>query len=169
MVRTVGVFAGVLCRLACAAPLPAQEVQTPERAIPNQYIVVLDDQQVTSNEVPGLAQAFARQHSGRVRFVYQDALRGFALDVSARAAAAIARNPRVRYVEQDAVMEIVATQSGATWGLDRIDQRALPLNGTYVYNTTASGVHAYIIDTGIRGGPIRSSAGVCQRATRPDG
>ncbi len=150
MVKTVGVFAGVLCWLVGAASLAAQEVQTPERAIPNQYIVVLDDQHVTPNEVPGLAQAFARQHSGRVRFVYQDALRGFALDVSARAAAAIARNPRVRYVEQDAVMEIVATQSGATWGLDRIDQRALPLNGTYVYNTTASGVHAYIIDTGIR-------------------
>ena len=42
------------------------------------------------------------------------------------------------------------TQSGATWGLDRIDQRNLPLNGQYTYNWTGSGVRAYIIDTGIR-------------------
>ena len=153
MVRTfrkAGVFVAAFVWLAGAASLAAQEVQTPERAIPNQYIVVMDDQQVRAAEVPGLAQALARQHGGRVLFVYQHALRGFALEIPARAAAALARNPRVRYVEQDAEMEIVATQTGATWGLDRIDQRALPLNGSYVYDTTAAGVHAYIIDTGIR-------------------
>ncbi len=150
MFRNVGVFVGALCWIAGAGSLAAQEMQTPERAIPNQYIVVLDDQQVAAPEVPGLAQALAGQHGGRVRFVYQHALRGFALDISARGAAALARNPRVRYVEQDAVMEIVDTQTNATWGLDRIDQRDRPLDGTYVYNTTAAGVHAYIIDTGIR-------------------
>jgi subtilisin family serine protease len=53
-------------------------------------------------------------------------------------------------VEEDGVVTADTTQSGATWGLDRIDQRALPLSGTYTYPTTASAVHAYIIDTGIR-------------------
>nr|5WSL_A Chain A, keratinase [Meiothermus taiwanensis WR-220]5WSL_B Chain B, keratinase [Meiothermus taiwanensis WR-220]5WSL_C Chain C, keratinase [Meiothermus taiwanensis WR-220] len=43
-----------------------------------------------------------------------------------------------------------ATQTGATWGLDRIDQRTLPLSGTFTYSNTGSGVNAYIIDTGIR-------------------
>jgi len=145
------VLLGVLVWLVGAATGVAQEVQTPERAIPNQYIVVFDDRQVRPADVPGLAQALARQQGGRVLFVYQHALRGFAVQISARAASALARNPRVRYVEQDAEMQVVETQTGATWGLDRIDQRDRPLNGTYVYNTTAAGVHAYIIDTGIRG------------------
>ena len=74
-------------------------------------------------------------------------------------------------------MEIVTTQAGATWGLDRIDQRDLPLNGTYNYTTTGVGVNAYIIDTGIRrthtqfGGRAAAastpSAAAAQRLQRP--
>ncbi len=59
------------------------------------------------------------------------------------------RPPRVKYVEKDGVVTASTTQTGATWGIDRIDQRDLPLNQTYVYNATGSGVKAYIIDTGI--------------------
>ncbi|HEV8455199.1 MAG TPA: S8 family peptidase, partial [Gemmatimonadales bacterium] len=55
-------------------------------------------------------------------------------------------------VEPDGIATIVTTQSGATWGLDRIDQPARPLSGTYSYNNTGAGVTAYIIDTGIRFG-----------------
>jgi subtilisin family serine protease len=47
-------------------------------------------------------------------------------------------------------MEAWTTQSGATWGIDRIDQRSRPLSGTYTYTSTGSGVTAYIIDTGIQ-------------------
>ena len=70
--------------------------------------------------------------------------------MSATAAAALARNPRVRYIEQDSERFIVDTQLGATWGLDRIDQRDLPLSGAYTYTTFAAGVNVYVIDTGIR-------------------
>ena len=128
----------------------AQEVRTPERAIPNQYIVVLDDDQVPPGQVRGLAAALARQHGGRLAHIYEHALRGFSLSLPATAAAALARNPRVRYVEQDSIMTVVATQPNPTWGLDRIDQRDLPLNASYTYNTAAVNVDVFIIDTGIR-------------------
>ena len=69
--------------------------------------------------------------------------------MSDKEAAKLAADPRVQYVEEDSVVTIDTTQTGATWGLDRIDQRNLPLDGNYTYNTTASNVHAYIVDTGI--------------------
>jgi subtilisin family serine protease len=56
----------------------------------------------------------------------------------------------VAYVEPDRVMRTMVTQTGATWGLDRVDQRSRPLSGTFTYTNTGAGVRAYIIDTGIR-------------------
>ena len=148
MFRTAAGLVTVLLAITSAAA--AQEVQTPERAIPGRYIVVLNDQQVAANGVRPLADALARQHGGRVEHVYEHAIRGFAITASATAAAALARNPRVRYVEQDSERFVVDDQLNATWGLDRIDQRDLPLNGTYSYTSLAAGVHVYVIDTGIR-------------------
>lgn len=114
--------------------------------IPGEYIVVFKDD---VGDVPGLTQRLAAQHGGTVRFTYTSALRGFAASMSAQAADALANNPNVAYVEQDQVMTADATQTGATWGIDRVDQRNRPLSGTYTYATTASTVYAYIIDTGI--------------------
>src|SRR5688572_2055745 len=145
------VMLAVIACVAFSATAAAQQVLTPERAIPDQYIVVFDEAQTAGTQVAAQAQALARQHGGRILHVYDGPVRGFAAAMSASAAAAIARNPRVRYVEQDSVMTIVATQPNATWGLDRIDQRNLPLNATYNYGTNAVNVDVYIIDTGIRG------------------
>jgi serine protease len=143
----------MLAFVACVAfsgTAAAQQVLTPERAIPNQYIVIFDDAQTARAQVPAQAQALARQHGGRILHVYENAVRGFAASMSATAAAAIARSPRVRYVEQDSEMTVVATQPNPTWGLDRIDQRNLPLNSSYTYDTSAINVDVYVIDTGIR-------------------
>jgi subtilisin family serine protease len=70
--------------------------------------------------------------------------------MTAARAAALAADPRVDYVEENGTVRLVATEVDATWGIDRIDQRALPLSTTFSYTSTGSGVTAYIIDTGIR-------------------
>jgi subtilisin family serine protease len=82
--------------------------------------------------------------------VYEHALRGFAIRMPDAAAALLAQHPAVAAIEPDQVMRVIATQTGATWGIDRVDQRDLPLNGQYVYpEQGGQGVHVYIIDTGL--------------------
>ncbi|HYR08333.1 MAG TPA: S8 family peptidase, partial [Longimicrobium sp.] len=80
---------------------------------------------------------------------FSKAVNGFAGEMTEDEALALSEDPRVRFVEEDQVVSLNATQTGATWGLDRIDQRNRPLSGTYTYTTTASTVYAYVIDTGI--------------------
>ena len=116
-------------------------------AIAGSYIVVLKDGTVTT--LGARAGKLAKKYDGAVNQVYSSALRGFATTMSVRAAQRLAADPAVDYVEQNQVVTLQDTQSGATWGLDRIDQTSLPLSGTYTYPNTASSVHAYIIDTGI--------------------
>lgn len=97
------------------------------------------------------AQRLTGRHGGKVARTYGTALRGFEVTVSAGAAARIAADPAVAYVEQNHTVSISGTQANPpSWGLDRIDQRNLPPDSSYTYPNTASNVHAYIIDTGIR-------------------
>jgi subtilisin family serine protease len=109
------------------------------------WIVTLRDG-VRSTSV---AHELARQHGGEVGHLYTHALNGFSFRGSQTAATALMRNPNVVLVEADAEVWLETTQSNATWGLDRIDQRDLPLNGTYTYNATGAGVNVYVIDSGI--------------------
>jgi subtilisin family serine protease len=104
----------------------------------------------TVTDIPSAVTALARENGIWPEFVYQSALSGFSAVMSEAQALALAKHPLVEWVEEDGVMEASTTQTGATWGLDRIDQRDLPLNSTYVYDFDGSGVNAYIIDTGIR-------------------
>ena len=94
--------------------------------------------------------AVAREHGVRPDFVYTHALTGFAGAISDAARQGLLRDNRVVRVEPDGIATIVTTQESATWGLDRVDQRSLPLSTTYSYTSTGAGVSAYIIDTGIR-------------------
>ncbi|WP_344469265.1 S8 family peptidase [Glycomyces lechevalierae] len=110
-------------------------------AIAGEYIVVLEDGTSVSTAVKSV--------EGEEVVETFDEIDAFLMEASESEAKELAAADGVAYVEQNAVVSIDATQSGATWGIDRIDQRNLPLSGTYTYNYTGAGVHAYIVDTGI--------------------
>jgi subtilisin family serine protease len=132
---------------ALQAERPAKFLRSANR-VPSQYIVVLKpDAYRDAREV---AHELAKSYRGQLGRVFRHALRGFVVNMSEADAKALAEDARVQYVEEDGVVRAVGVQTGATWGLDRIDQVDLPLDQTYTYNTAGAGVNAYIVDTGIR-------------------
>ena len=157
---TVGLLLGLFALVSCQSD-PVTSPRDPEptvtggdkaafgepTTIPGQYIVVFRDGVAN---IPGLANGLAAAHGGEVRFVYEHAVKGFSARLPQQAIAALQNNPHIDYIEPDQVVWAVGSQSNATWGLDRVDQRNLPLNGTYNWNQTGTGVTAYILDTGIR-------------------
>jgi len=153
---------------ACGGPLPEEQEQViaskevgqlaqllrKPNAVRGEYIVVLrEDVKGVARVSPALvAQEMVRSRGGEVLHAYEHVLKGFSARMSEERVRELLADPRVAYIEENGVKSVSGSgsQTGATWGIDRTDQRALPLNSTYTYNVDGTGVHAYIIDTGMR-------------------
>ena len=131
-----------------------EKVRKTAKKVQNNYIVVFDDEIIGPTGEYSIAQYMADDMAGRYRgklkHVYKHAINGFSIEMSEADAEAMSQDYRVKFVEEDGVITADVTQTNPPWGLDRIDQRNRPLSATYTYNWTGAGVHAYIIDTGIR-------------------
>lgn len=148
---------GIAALLLCVGVLAAGEVgegqgreqgrvRRAQKPIPNQYIVVLN-----AGEDPGeVGRQTAAAHRGRPLHTYRRALNGFSVRLTPDAAARLAEDARVQFVEEDRVISIAQSQTNAPAALDRIDQRMLPLDGAYEYGEVATFVRVHVIDTGVR-------------------
>ncbi|MEU4263710.1 S8 family peptidase [Streptomyces argenteolus] len=154
------VVTGVALALSTAAALPAVASQSaPEGVIENagapgtisgSYIVTLDESAAEAGSAEG--RALAAEYGAKIKKTYRAAVNGYAVELSAAQAKKFAADPAVESVVQNRTFTISGTQpSPPSWGLDRIDQTALPLNQSYTYPDKAGeGVTAYVIDTGVR-------------------
>jgi aqualysin 1 len=136
-----GLTAGSRHSLSSAAP--------EAELIPGQYIITFVD---SVKDVPGLAKRIAAQYGSEPLFTYEAAIKGFAAQLPEQAIEGLSHNPQVERIEQDAGIHLegTGTQLSPVWGLDRIDQTNMPLDGKYSYGSDGAGVHVYIIDSGIR-------------------
>ncbi|HEX6100512.1 MAG TPA: S8 family serine peptidase [Thermoanaerobaculia bacterium] len=159
----------MFCCLAFTAQAGDGEIHKRDRAIRDHYIVVLEDR-VERHQARGAAEALAAMHGAKVRTVWTSALKGFSAVMTEGRARAMCRDPRVRFVEEDAEISISAavptnfdpslacdpgvqqcpsTAENRLWHLDRLEQNSAALNQRYGYCTTGAGVYIYVVDTGV--------------------
>ena len=155
--KNILVIATVLA-LGATANANSADLRFSKKPVQGQYIVVLKDnvaalstERSSAPRVSDVANLIGTLHGVKVTRSFNHALRGFVVNANDKALARLLMDSRISYIEEDGYMYASATQTGATWGIDRVDQRALPLDSSYTYNTAASNVHAYIIDTGVLG------------------
>ncbi|MDQ1008529.1 subtilisin family serine protease [Streptomyces sp. V4I23] len=147
---SLGTVSALPAVAAAAAPEGVIENAGAPGAIKGSYIVTLDESEADAGSKAG--KALAAEYGAKIKRTYDAALNGYSVQLTEAQAKKFAADPAVESVVQNRVFKISGTQpSPPSWGLDRVDQRALPLNQSYTYPDTAGeGVTAYVIDTGVR-------------------
>ncbi|HEY9372435.1 S8 family peptidase [Streptomyces sp.] len=145
--------------LGAASTLPAGAAEAAQEGvienagapgtISGSYIVTLHE---SAQAETSKGRAVAAEYGAKIKKTYTAALNGYNVELSEAQAKKLAADPAVKSVVQNRVFKVTGTQPNPpSWGLDRLDQRALPLNQSYTYPDSAgTGVTAYIIDTGVR-------------------
>jgi subtilisin family serine protease len=153
------IFAGAAICVFAAAAYSQKTVTQNNRfieatgAVPNRYIVLFNENFTnlsTASDIESDARDLVAAYGGGVEKSFSKAVKGFSAVMSRENAIALSSDPRVKLVEADREISISDSQSNAPWNLDRVDQRSLPWDSMYNYASTGTGVHVYILDTGIR-------------------
>ncbi|MGI2260573.1 S8 family serine peptidase [Shewanella sp. GXUN23E] len=124
------------------------------------YIIVFNTPSVLNTRIAGAVAEYALRQADTLENRYGvtagaqfgDIINAVQVEATAKEIWRIKRDPSVKYVESVATTRVAPVRVSAatsSWGLDRVDQRELPLDGNYDYQHDGSGVTAYIIDTGV--------------------
>ncbi len=143
-ITLMGASPGVMAQERGAVPIARASA-----ALPGRYIVTLRD---LPGPLDDTVRGLVGSLGGQLHFLYGTVFQGFAATLPDVAVPILRNHPLVASIEQDrtvSVVQTVGTQANPTYGLDRINQRKLPLDAIYSYTTTASNITAYVIDTGI--------------------